>query len=121
MSVTKAVYTITCGTRTVEFYPLLLKHAKEVSITEVVDGDSANAAYASLMKTFLLSAQRGNPAVTMDDIEAVVDLQNRDELVKAITGRGVKVLDAGEAVPTSPLNGGTSTGPSSPLPGGLTQ
>lgn len=103
----------------VSFYPLLLEHARSVAMPDNPEERTAENAHASLLNQFLLSAQRGDPRVTLEDIKAVVDLENQLKISQAISGRAASFVSAEDASgPTSPQNGGTSTGALQPPPAG---
>lgn len=106
-------YEVKFGARAVVFYPLSLAQlrdfAKEVALFSQVDPGNIGPQFEGMLRVFLASAQRGNPAVNADDVAAVVDMENLFEVMKVVMGKRAFQLSEGEANPTGPRIGGTSS------------
>ena len=103
------------GGKAVTFFPLSLQQLKElaadIEVFARLTQHGANSAeqFAAVSRVFLASAQRGNKAVTQDDVDAVVDLDNLQDIMKAVMGKRTFQLSEGDAGPTSPRIGGESS------------
>lgn len=118
-------FTVKFGSRSVTFYPLNLKAIRELEgelqkfaglgrSTALAGTESLDAA----IKVLTASAKRGDPSITADDVEQVIDLGNITQVMDALLGNsGFKSTDA-SAGPTSPRTGGGSMPASSPEPVG---
>jgi hypothetical protein len=119
-------YTVSFGSISVTFYPLLVQHIRTMpeemkALVGVKRGDDPFEPdrFAKLLKLWVVSARRGNPSVTEEQVEAVVDIRNllfvnramlgqdpEEPLPKTVNGSGAEVADS---TPTSPQIGGDST------------
>lgn len=119
-------FTIEFGSRRVTFYPLNLKAIRELEPElRKLAGVGRSAALAggeslaTAIKVLTASAQRGNAAITSQDVEEVIDLGNISEVMEALMGNsGLRRADGASNDPTSPRTGGESTQASSPAPAG---
>lgn len=116
---------LTMGSITVKFYPLTLAIMQELEDELSVitsprkEGENyfSKERIAKMMRVYVASAKRGDPAITEDDVKRVVDIQNVIELNLAVLGRTKKEVAEAAAnapegaaqIPTSPLTGGEST------------
>jgi hypothetical protein len=104
-------YTIEFGSRIVRFYPLLLKQIRDLGPPPPPAERTPEALYQRQMRALLLSAQRGDPSVTMEDVESVVDTAHHQKLTMAVySASGLSTAVAGAEVPgedpTRPQTGG---------------
>lgn len=102
----KPCYVIEFGTRRVEFFPLLLMHMQELGPIPPKEERKDDAMYERQMQSFLLSAQRGNPSVTREDVQLVVDTAHVAALTSAIYAMSKLPGQVGGVDPTSPQTGG---------------
>lgn len=123
-------YSVEFGSYKVTFYPLLAKHIRTMpeemqALVGVRKGDDPwqPERYAKLLKLWLASARRGDPNVTEEAVETVVDMRNllcvnrallgqdwEEELSSSAKSNGVDTAaEVPESAPTSPLIGGDST------------
>jgi hypothetical protein len=104
------------GGRAVTFFPLSLSQLKAFASEIEVFGKLASAGanskdqFDAISKVFLASANRGDSKVTAEDVDAVVDVENLQEIMQAVMGKRAFQLSAEDAAhPTSPLSGGGSS------------
>lgn len=106
------------GERVVTLYPLSLKQLRvmqsDIQAIARINAGSMGEQFDVLLKIFLASARRGSNTVTAEDIEAVADMANMQDMIETcITQRMMRRgLDAG---PQSPRIGGESS-PELPTP-----
>lgn len=102
------------GGKAVTFFPLSLLQLKqfaadiETFAKLSTQGANTEEQFAAVSRVFLASAQRGDPAVTAQDVDAVVDLENLQDIMQAVMGKRAFQLSDGEG-PTSPRIGGESS------------
>jgi hypothetical protein len=118
----KNYFEASSGARSVRFYALSLKqiqdHEDALVSTVRTEEDAATDPkklsrdrFLRYLPAFTLSAQRGDAAVTQDDVAAVVDMQNFIHVMRAAFGMADRIPeeDAQSQVPMSPRIGGDST------------
>jgi hypothetical protein len=116
------ILSVTFGSRTVRFFPLGLGWLRRngETVQKLREGGAdIDAAVRSGEKLGVLiailhaSAKRGDPMVTEEDVEAVVDVRNMGPVMQFVMGNsGFRPVPAGRADdPTSPRIGGESTQP----------
>ena len=101
-------YVIEFGSRRVEFFPLLLTTVRRLAEDTPKENETDRAHLnRKQFESFLEAAQRGDPSVTMADIEAVVDTEHVKALTRAIYSMPPeKSGEEAANVPTSPQIGG---------------
>jgi hypothetical protein len=110
---------VTFGARSVRFYPLdlgwLRKNAHALEGLRKGTGGNLSALDADKMemlgKILHASATRGNPSVTQEDVDAVIDVKNIFKVMGGVFNMsGFRQVPAEQADdPTSPRTGGEST------------
>ena len=103
--------------RTVVFYPLTIgqiqDHPEEIkTLTKAIKNpeDAFDPKrFGVLIKLHTMSAQRGDPSITEDDIRKIVDMGNIAEVNAAVLGQSGLLAEEGASPssdPTSPPIGG---------------
>jgi hypothetical protein len=121
-------YIIEFGGFKITFYPLSMKnirsHPEEMAaLMKTGDNPFSPERFTKLLTLFTASAQQGNPNVTLEQIEQVVNIKNMTKVTRAVLGQDwrkditVKLNSDGStaiaeevaARPTEPQTGGAST------------
>lgn len=113
-------FEIEFGSTKIKFFPLTIGQIQELEEEMKAMGERGTnpfdpIRFAKMARLYTASARRGDPNVTEEMVKSVVDLSNIVEINRAVMGQfgPPTVTDpaaAGEApIPTSPLNGGSST------------
>lgn len=116
----KNYFEASSGARSVKFYALSLKQMQdhEDAFASRTEEDVATDPkklsrdrFLKYLPAFTLSAQRGDAAITQEDVASVVDMQNFIHVMRAAFGMADKIPDneAQSQVPMSPRTGGDST------------
>jgi len=102
------------GSTTITFYPLSLKLVQQSlhllkELRKPGGDDDIESRWPKIIELLTMSAQRGDPAVTKEDVEKVVDLRTWKPLLDIVMGNSGLVADGGAAA--RPLgNGALPTG-----------
>ena len=100
------------GGRVVVLYPLSLRQlrtmAADIQAIAKIDPNGIGDQFDAVLRIFTASAQRGDPKVTAEDVEAVADMSNMQDMIEACLSR--RMVRRGEdAGPQSPRTGGVSS------------
>lgn len=113
-------YKATHGPLTIRFYPLNLKNMRNlesevaVFLTRAQPGTNPFAVerIAANLALYTASAQQGDPSITREQVELVVNLRNMSTINRVLLGQSIKEEEDAKSAPqtpTSPQNGGEST------------
>lgn len=121
-------YKVTFGSVTITFYPLSVKDIRSMpdemqALARSGENPFAPERFRKLLALWTASAKRGDPNITEEMVEQVVDFRNLVKVNRAILGQdwekepevvkaatnGSGAVGVEEVPPTSPLIGGAST------------